>query len=242
MAGSVYRTEVSTVEAFIRRVAVDFIKNHYHYYVMGYVREGREPLEIDARIVSKYNIAINKWERYRRKQENVPNLQYVRHGRTFVILATGPYGNHEFFRREAEIRDAHEVPLRYGGYEISYRGRRVWVRIDREHYKRLWAYFTGIAMKRRASDLVREFRSLPYEPYRPVRYQLFRLLDEVNGLRRSAERLELVPETAIRVKRIHQNRCEDGKAGGGTPSSEPASVGHGSSNPGAHFERGCGSK
>jgi hypothetical protein len=128
-------------------------------------------------------------------------VQYVRHGRTFVLLATEPYGAHDFFRNEAEIRDAREVPIKYGGYEISYRARRVWVRIDRRQYRRLQAYFTSIAMKRRATELVTEFRALPYEPFRPVRYQLFRLLDEVNALRKRSGRLEPVPARAIRSVR-----------------------------------------
>jgi hypothetical protein len=204
-----YPTEVSTVEAFIHRVAVDFIKNHYHYYVMGYVREGKDLRRTDLKIIAKYNVGINKWERYRRKQAGLSNVQYVRHEQTLVILATDPRGGHEFFRQEVEIRDAREVPLTYRGYEVSYRGRRVWVRIARGHYKQLWAYFTGIAMKRRVADLVREFRSLPYEPHRPVRYQLFRLLDEVNALRRRARHLELVPETAIRLIRVCPRRAEE---------------------------------
>ena len=204
MARIEYRSEAPTVEGFIHRVAVDFISNHYRYYVTGYVRGGKDPQEIDRKIISHYNIAIDKWECYRRKKASLANVQYVRHERTFLIVATDPWGGHEFFEREREIRDAHEVPIRHGGYEISYRGRRVWVRIDREHYKRLWAYFTEIAMKRRAKELAEELYSLPYEPYRPVRYQLFRLLDEVN-----------VPEEQGQAPAARPGDGDPGEAAGG---------------------------
>lgn len=201
MARVAYRCEAASVEGFIWQVASCYLKNHYHFYVMGQVRPGRDPREIDRKIVERYRIDVDKWERHRRKQAGRANVQYIRHGRTFLILATGPEGTHRFFEQEAEIRDANLVPIKFAGYEISYRDARVWVRIERETYKRLTAYFLDIATKRQASDLVREFRALPFEPYRPVRYQLFRILDQVNELRRRAGRRKPVPETAVRKKR-----------------------------------------
>ncbi len=201
MARVPYRCEAASVEGFIWQVASCYVKNHYHFYVMGQVRPGRDPREIDRKIIERYRIDVDKWERFRRKRAGRANLQYIRHERTFLILATGPEGTHRFFEQEAEIRDANYVPIRFGGYEISYRAARVWVRIERETYKRLIAYFTDIATRRQAADLVREFRGLPFEPYRPVRYQLFRILDRVNDLRRRAGKRKPVPQTAIRKKR-----------------------------------------
>ena len=217
MARVPYRCEATSLEGFIWQVSSCYVKNHYRYYVMGYVRPGKDPREIDARIVERYRIDVDKWERHRRKQASRANLQYIRHDRTFLILATGPWGTHRFFEQEAEVRDAHQVPIKYQGYEISYRDGRVWVRIERETYKRLEAYFLDIATKRRASDLVREFRALPFEPYRPVRYQLFRLLEAVNALRRRAGGRHLVPETAIRKKR---RICKPFDSGRRKPSAE----------------------
>jgi len=196
-----YRCEAVSVEGFIQQLAVCYVKNHYRYYVMGHLRGDKDPREIDRKLIEKYRIDIDKWERHRRKRAGLANLQYLRHERTFLLLATGPEGSHPFFEREVDIRDAREVPIRYSGYEVSYRGGRVWVRIERKVYKRAWAYFSEIANKRRASELVREFRELPFEPYRPVRYQLFRLLEEVNRLRKRAGSRAAVPETAVRKKR-----------------------------------------
>ena len=196
-----YPCVATSLEGFIQQVAVGYVKNHYRYYVMGYLRGGKDPGEIDRKLIEKYRINIDKWERHRRKRVGLANLQYIRHERTFLLMATGPEGTHPFFEREVSIRDAREVPIKYAGYEISYRGGRVWVRIERATYKRLRAYFADIATKRRASDLVRELRALPFEPYRPVRYQLFRILDEVNRLRKGAGGRAPVPQTAIRKKR-----------------------------------------
>ena len=201
MARIGYPCVATSLEGFIQQVAVGYVKNHYRYYVMGHLPRGKDAGVIDRKLVAKYRIDIDKWERHRRKRAGLANLQYIRHDRTFLLLATGPYGAHPFFEREVAIRDAREIPIQYAGYEISYRGGRVWVRIERATYKRLRAYFADIATKRRASDLAREFRALPFEPYRPVRYQLFRLLDEVNRLRKGAGNGGSVPQTAIRKKR-----------------------------------------
>jgi hypothetical protein len=201
MARIDYSCEAVSVEGFIQQLAVGYLKNHYRYYVMGFLRSAKDPREIDRKLIETYRIDIDKWERHRRKRASLANLQYLRHERTFLLLATGPERTHPFFEREVEIRDAREVPIKYAGYEISYRDGRVWVRIERAIYNRLKAYFAEIATKRRVVDLVKEFRELPFEPYRPVRYQLFRILDEVNRIRKRAGNRGMVPQTAIRQKR-----------------------------------------
>lgn len=201
MARIDYPCVATSLEGFIQQVAVGYLRNHYRYYVMGFLRGDRDPGPIDRKLIEAYRIDVDKWERHRRKRLGRANVQYIRHERTFLLLATGPAGTHPFFEREVAIRDAREVPIRYGGYEMSYRDGRVWVRIERQTYNRLSAYFADIAVKRRASELARELRALPFEPYRPVRYQLFRILDEVNRLRRQAGNRAPVPQTAIRKKR-----------------------------------------
>jgi hypothetical protein len=220
MGRIVYPCEATSVAGFIQQVAVGYVKNQYRFYVMGHLRAGKDPREIDRKLIEAYRIDIDKWERHRRKRAGQANVQYIRHDRTFLLLATGPHGAHRFFEREADIRDAREVPIKYAGYEISYRGGRVWVRIERGTYKKLVAYFTDIATKRRAEDLARELRALPFEPYRPVRYQLFRLLERVNALRGRAGGRAPVPETAIRKKRRICKPFEGDPAG--RKASEPA--------------------
>jgi hypothetical protein len=196
-----YPCVAASLDGFVQQVAIHYLKHGYRYYVSGFVRENRRPEDIDKKLVEKYAVDIDKWSRHRRKRQGLANVQYIRHDRRFLLMATGPWGGHPFFEEEAEIRDAREVSIKIGGYELSYRGSRVWVRIERKRLKELRSYFLEVATKRRASELEAEFRGLPFEPYRPVRYQLFRLLEEVNALRKRAGGLAPVPESAVRFKR-----------------------------------------
>jgi hypothetical protein len=196
-----YRCVARCLDGFVQQLALYYLKNHYRYYVSGLIPEGKGPTEVDAKLLRTYRVAIDKWERHRRKRAGLANVQYLRHDRRFLILATGPVGTHPFFEQERAIRDAREVPIRVGDYELSYRGGRAWVRIERDRLKALRAYLLDIATRRSAQGLAEEFRSLPFEPYRPVRYRLFRLLEEVNALRKRAGGLAPVPESAVRFKR-----------------------------------------
>ena len=166
----------------------------------GLVPEGKDPRAVDVKIMAKYDIPRNRWRRYRRKRAGEANLRYLRHGRRFLILATGPRGAHPFFEQEPEVRDVRTVPIRFHGYELSCRRGRVWVRIEREAYRELRRRVREEALETDVPGLASLFRSLPYEPYRPVRYQLLRLLDEVNR-RRKAAGLPRVPEWAVPNRR-----------------------------------------
>lgn len=200
MAEVEYRCEATSIEGFIQQLAVRYLGSGYRFYAAGYVRDGKDPREIDRKIVAKYDIAIDKWKRHRRKAAGLANVQYIRFFRAFFILATGPRGGHRFFDVESEILDAREVPIKLSGYALSFTESGVRVRIEREVFKGIRAYFLDAATRKRPGELVREFRELPFEPYRPVRYQLHRLRDEVNA-RRKAAGLPPVPERAVRTYR-----------------------------------------
>jgi hypothetical protein len=195
-----YRCEATSIEGFIQQLAVRYLGSGYRYYATGYVRDGKDPREIDRKIVEKYDIDIDKWKRHRRKAAGLANVQYIRFFRAFFILATGPRGGHRFFQEEAEVLDAREVPIKFSGYALSYTELGVRVRIDREVLKEIRAYFLDAATRKRPGELVKEFRELPFEPYRPVRYQLHRLRDDVNAKRKAAG-LPPVPERAVRKYR-----------------------------------------
>lgn len=195
----VYRHEATSVEGFVQQLAVCYLKNQYWFYVMGVIREAKDPSEVDAQILGRYGIARSKHVRYRNKARGEANLQYLRYGRMYLILAT--LGRHPFFTREAQaIRDAREVPIKFRGYSISYRGGHPSVRIEPEEFRNLKAYFRGIATTRTKRVLWEELRALPFEPYAPVRGQLFGLLGEVNRLRKAAGR-EPIDHSAVRFRR-----------------------------------------
>lgn len=194
-----YRCEAIEVGGFIQQLAVCYVTNRYLFYVMGHLREGADPRAVDSKIIDKYGIDISKAERYRRKQSGRANLQYLRHGRTYLILATLGVGR--FFDDEGKaIRSCERVSIKFSGYAVSFSDGKVRVRIEEERFKTIKAYFAGIAVKRPALVIAEELWTQPFEPYAPVRFQLFEILRLVNRLRKAAS-LGPVPNSAIRKKR-----------------------------------------
>lgn len=128
---------------------------------------------------------MSKWSRYRRKRSGLANLRYLRFERFFVLIAT--HGEHDFFSDEAgSIRDCRRVPIKFGGYAISSKNGRVHVRIEKEQYHLLKAFFLELATSRKAETLERMLAGLPFEPYAPVRRQLLNLVRVVNKARKVA--------------------------------------------------------
>lgn len=194
-----YRCETTTLVGFIQQLAVCYVGRGYWYYVTGRIPEGKDAWAIDRKLVKKYGIALPKWTRARRKRnQGRAGMQYIRHGDFFVLLATA--GEHRFFEEEADIKDIRKVAITYGGYSVSLRGSRVHVRIAEETYKDLRAYLLELSLHRSAEKLVAEFYSIPFEPYGPVKTQLFSLLGEVNDARRRAG-FRRVPKSAVWLKR-----------------------------------------
>lgn len=180
-----YPCVAASVEGFIQQLAVSYISNGYFFYVTGQVPEGKDPARVDAKLIERYSVGISKWTRARRKRSGRANIQYIRRDRLFTLVAT--HGEHEFFQAEGDrVRDLRRVPLKAFGYALSYKRGHAHVRIEREEFKGLKAYFLSRATHRRAEVLEDELRSLPYEPYAPVRRQLLQLLRLVNRARRAA--------------------------------------------------------
>lgn len=185
MCAGEYRCEAATVEGFVQQLAVSYLAHGYWFYVTGWVPLEKDPTVVDRKLIERYGVAVSKWSRARRKAAGLANTQYLRHGRFFVLLAT--HGEHHFFRDEARnIRDARRVPVKFGGYAVSFRGGHAHVRIEQGRYARLKAYLLSIAVHRQAESLAAEFRQLPFEPYAPVRRQILNILRAVNKVRRKA--------------------------------------------------------
>lgn len=189
------------MEGFVQQLAVAYLGNGYWFYVVGEIPEGKDPQKVDHKLLTRYEIDLSKWERARRKRAGLANLQYLRFGRLFVLLAT--HGTHAFFADEASsIRDARHTPIRFHGYSISYRNGHPHVRIEQEEYKRLKAYFVDLAPHRSAEGLGRELARVAFEPYAPVRRQLLAVLRAINRERKRAG-FEPVPKSCFRfVRRV----------------------------------------
>ncbi|MFN0060515.1 MAG: hypothetical protein ACKVX7_18815 [Planctomycetota bacterium] len=199
-----YRYEVRAVAGFVQQIATCYLRHGYRYWVAGTIPEGKDPYEVDRKILQKYGIVVSKEERARRKRNGVSNIQYLRHERFFVLLATR--GRHEFFKVEHAKSFEHHC-LRYGGYTISVRrgavdGRmHAHVAIDELEYRALKRFMAETAALKWSEDMLRDlFWSSPYLPYAPVRRQMFAVLRAVNRARKSAG-LAAISKDCVRIKR-----------------------------------------
>ena len=162
--------------------------------------------------MDKYEISAHKQVRYRRRQRGLANVQYLRYERDFLLLATP--GQHRWFKEEQQsIRDVRRVPIVFGDYSIrltpgNYLRKkpgakraqvdgklRVRVIIRRRRIRQVKRELLAAAAGDNVDELIARFRELPFEPYAPVRRQLFSLLRQVNSLRRQ-QGLAAVPTTA----------------------------------------------
>ena len=206
-----YPCETMSVEGFVQLLACNLLPHGYWFYVTGWIPDGKNLHGIDAKLTDKYDAALSRAARARRKQLGFANLRYLRHGRFFVLLATR--GRHRFFDEEGtSIRDIRHVPLKYAGYAISYRpggrGRNgssdgnghSHVRIDQHRYRELEADLCELATRRSVKSLALEFYRLPFEPYAPVRRQMLKLLKAVNRKRKKAG-LPVVPYEVLPLRR-----------------------------------------
>jgi len=189
----------TSLQGFVQQLAVSYVAHGYWFYVTGFVPEGKDPAAIDRKLIDRYQIGLSKWAKARRKQNGAANLQYIRHGRFFVLLAT--HGRHPFFEHEARvIRDVRHVSIKHGGYSVSFRGGHAHVRIDQREYNRLKAHLLALAKHRREESLVEVFARFPFEPYAPIRRQLLNLLRAVNRSRRESG-FSQIPSDALRLRR-----------------------------------------
>jgi hypothetical protein len=199
-----YRCEARTLAGFVQQLAVGYVAHGYFFYTTGRVPDRKDPRLVDAKLVERYGVDVSVWSRARRRAAGEASVQYLRHERFFVLLATA--GTHRLFTEERDMRDFRESPLRYRGYSVSSRfstvtGRRhASVRIDRESYLGLKARLLELAPHRSVEGLSIEFARIPFEPYAPVRRQYLNLLRAVNRERARAG-YETVPQSCLRLRR-----------------------------------------
>jgi hypothetical protein len=200
-----YRCVATSVAGFIQQLAVGYISHGYYFYVAGVIPCKKPPAKTDCKILAAYDIDVSKWTRARRKRAGQANVQYLRYGRFYVIIAT--HGVHPFFSSEAKrLRDVRKTPILFMGYSVGCRRERgggdyhASVRINRDFLKELKAKFLSRATCSTVEELCGSFQKLRFEPYAPIRSQLRLLLRAVNRAR-SVAGLERVPFEALRLRR-----------------------------------------
>jgi hypothetical protein len=198
-AGVRYRYEATTVEGFVQQLAVCYLKNRYWFYVLGEIPEGKDPRRVDDKLIARYGIDRSKWAKARARKHGCAKVQYLRYRSTFLVVATE--GGHPFYDEEGKnVRDARERPVKFYGYSIGYRDGHPSVRIATAQYRELVEAFLASALTSSGSVLAERFKSLPFEPYGPVKVQLRRLLQRVNEVRRAAG-LSRIDPGILRTKR-----------------------------------------
>lgn len=195
-----YRFEVGSLEGLVQQLAQSLLPNGYHFYVMGRVPELKDPRAVDAKLIGRYGIAISKYTRHRRKVAGLPNIAYLRLGRNFLLLGTLGRGHPFFDEERSSVRDATRTPIKLGGYAIGFRKGRASVRIERQTFGLIKNHFMDSAIGRSAENLEAALLALPFEPYKPVRRQLFEIVRMVNRRRKLAG-LPLVSGLAVRWHR-----------------------------------------
>lgn len=206
-----YRAVATSVEGFVQQIACCYLRHGYWFYATGRIPHGKDPRAIDAKLITKYGIAVSESTRARRKKAGQANMQYLRCDQFFVLLATK--GKHRFFEDERDqIRDFRRVPLKFAGYSISYRrGGRTrdgrpdlsWhshVKIDRRQQLELAARLGELARRRQPNSIVNAIYHLPLEPYAPIRRQLLVLLRGLNR-QRQALGYSPIPLEALPLRR-----------------------------------------
>ncbi len=194
-----YRCVATSVEGFVQQVAVAYLARGYWFYVSGRIPPNKDAEHIDQKLIARYGIAVSQKERCRRKRAGLANMQYIRHKRFFLLMAT--HGQHGFFDEETgQVRDARRVPIKVAGYSLSVRNGRVSVRIEPTEYRLLKAWFLDRACHRTTASLASDFAGVGFQPYAPIRVQLLNIWRAVNGARRSAG-FDRVPIEAVPWRR-----------------------------------------
>ena len=201
-----YRYEASSNDGFIQQL-VRYINAGHFFYVTGLVSEKKDVTSVDQKLLARYDIAMPRWQRSRRKQAGIASVHYLRFERFFILIAT--HGHHRFFEEHdaKQIQDCRRNGIKFENYSIRYRyseHTKKWhtlVRLDAETYKNLKAYLTDLATKRSKTELEEVFNSVWVQPYRPVREQLLAILREVNRKRKKRSQPSIDWQKAIPSKR-----------------------------------------
>lgn len=191
MASWEYRYKAVSIDGFIEQL-VRYVNSGHYFYVTGRVPAGKSPESIDEKLILRYGVARQRWERSRRKQAGFASVHYLRFEDSFVLLAT--HGHHEFFESHSaeQIRDCRRIGIRFGGYAVRRNccGRsgswHTLVRIDRSTATALNAYLVDLAVCRSKEQLEDVFQNICFQPYRPVREQLLSMLRAANRKRKAA--------------------------------------------------------
>ena len=182
---------VDTSAELIRRLTRYYLTEGYWYFVKGRIPD-RKPLDqVDIKLSQKYQTALSKWQRHRRKAKGLANVQYLRYDRDFVLIATE--GEHPLFFSDRSVKDARKHPIEIWYYWIRVRSSRRY-----EVIVAPWAYHVvkdkvlRLAKEGNVDAITDQLQSLRWINYPGVNRQKQKMIAEASKiLSRRGKRLSL---------------------------------------------------
>ena len=95
-----YRCVATSVAGFVQQLAVACLAHGYWFYVVGRVPPGKDPADVDRKLINRYAIDQSKWPRARAKRAGRARVRYLRFDRYFILMATR--GEHPFFAEKGK--------------------------------------------------------------------------------------------------------------------------------------------
>ncbi len=195
-----YHAQATSVAGFLQVLTANYLPAGCVFYTQGLLKPHMDVTAIDAKMIARYEIAISKYARCWRRKHGQAAVHLLRYRLFYVLLASE--GRHCFYEHEANIKDARVTPIHFADYHVSVQDGHSCVRLAPQTKQRLKEDFLGMACTRSAVALAREFRALPYVPYKPVVWQLLKILRLVNERREIAGRGPVDPKCIRRRRPI----------------------------------------
>lgn len=183
--------------ALIQQI-VNLVQNDYLFYVTGRIPDHKDAAAVDRKLLAQYPRPTSRTTAWRWKKQGMARVAYLRHGRFFVLIST--HGQGRFLEQE-RFADIRRAPLRYGGYSVSCYDDKVKVSIDKATFRRLGAYCLPIATRRSVEWWHQKIRALPFQAWRGVQDQVYRLIGAINTERKRARLQPLEWRVCLRTKR-----------------------------------------
>lgn len=187
-----YSFVVTELHAFLRRVAIDYVRFGYYRYAMREIPADKDPAHVDVKLIETYEITQCRMTRTRRKRQGLANVVFVRQGHRFILLATE--GTHLTFDRIC-WRDIRIAPIHFAGYSIGVKGNVPCVQVARHTWKPIERYLVSIA-HRPKSEVETAINNLRFYSFPGVIRQKLKLVKTINRLRRKSHR----PRIELRLK------------------------------------------
>jgi hypothetical protein len=174
--------EAHSFVEMLRKVAIDYVRYEYYFYVLGEIPKKKDPKVFDEQIIKTYQITRCRMTRKRRRDKGEAVVAYVRFGYRFVLLATK--GDHPEVSKWA-FKDCRNTPIQLSGYTVGVRQGKPNIQMSLKRYRALRKLLTNIALHndQKLADL---FSRISPFSFPGILRQKQKLLKMVNQKRKKA--------------------------------------------------------